>query len=196
MSSLNAVSAKIDALNEYIGRGVAWLTLLMVLVQFFVVIFRYVFSVSFIPLQESIWYLHGIIFMMGAGYTLLHDEHVRVDVFYRDMKPKGKALVDILGSVIYLIPICVLIFYYSFGYVMNSWAVFEGSTENNGLHAKYLLKTVIWLFAGLMALQGLSLAIKGILYRRGEGTHYDELAEDEFLSEDFRADLEKGEHLS
>lgn len=196
MSSLKAISEKIDTLNEYIGRGVAWLTLLMVLTQFFVVIFRYVFSVSFIPLQESIWYLHGIIFMMGAGYTLLHDEHVRVDVFYRDAKPKTKALVDICGSVLYLIPICVLIFYYSFGYVMNSWAVLEGSTETNGLDAKYLLKTVIWLFAGLMALQGLSLAIKGILFRNGTGTHYDEASEDEFLTEEYRAELAEGDHLS
>lgn len=195
MSSLKALSAMIDALNEHIGRGVAWLTLLMVLVQFFVVIFRYVFSVSFIPLQESIWYLHGMIFMLGAGYTLLHDEHVRVDVFYREMKPKSKALVDLLGSVLYLIPICILIFTYSFNYVLNSWAVFEGSTETNGLHLKFLLKTVIWIFSVLMALQGLSLAIKALLYRADQGTHYDDLDGDEFLSEEYRAELAEGDHL-
>lgn len=196
MLALKTVSAKIDALNDIIGRSVAWLTLVMVLVQFFVVIFRYVFSVSFIPLQEGIWYLHGTIFMLGAGYTLLHDEHVRVDVFYRDAKPRTKALVDIFGSVLYLIPICILIFTYSFGYVMNSWAVLEGSTETNGLHAKYLLKTVIWIFAGLVSLQGLSLALKGILYRAGLNTHYDDLEGDEFLSEEYRAELAEGEHLS
>lgn len=196
MSTLKALSAKIDALNDIIGRGVAWLTLLMVLTQFFVVIFRYVFSVSFIPLQESIWYLHGIIFMLGAGYTLLHDEHVRVDVFYRDAKPRTKALVDIFGSILYLIPICILIFTYSFGYVMNSWAVFEGSTETNGLHAKFLLKTVIWVFAGLVALQGVSMVLKGILYRAGLNTHYDDLDGDEFLSEEYRSELSEGDHLS
>ncbi|MBL1421398.1 MAG: TRAP transporter small permease subunit [Alphaproteobacteria bacterium] len=196
MSSLKALSAMIDALNERIGRGVAWLTLLMVLMQFFVVIFRYVFSVSFIPLQESIWYLHGMIFMLGAGYTLLHNEHVRVDVFYRDAKPKTKALIDILGSLIYLIPICILIFVYSYGYVSNSWAVFEGSTETNGLHLKFLLKTVIWIFCLLMALQGVSMAIKGFLYRHDQGTHYDDLAEDEFLTEEYKAELAEGDHLS
>ena len=196
MLFLDAISKKIDSLNDIIGRGVAWLTLLMVLTQFFVVIFRYVFSVSFIPMQESIWYLNGIIFMLGAGYTLLHNEHVRVDVFYRDAKPKNKALVDLLGSVLYLIPICVLIFYYSFDYVMNSWAVFEGSTETNGLDAKYLLKTVIWAFALLMSLQGASLAIKAILYRAGKGDHYDDLEEDEFLSEEYRAELAEQDHLS
>lgn len=193
MPTLETISSKIDFINEKIGRSVAWLTLLMVLVQFFVVIFRYIFSISFIPMQESIWYLHGIIFMTAAGYTLLKDAHVRVDVFYRDVSAKTRAKIDLIGSVLYLMPICIMVFYYSYGLVTNSWKVLEGSTETGGIPAIFLYKTVIWVFAGLLFIQGLSMAIKAYLYIKGEGTHYDEVVEDEFLSAEYLAELKERE---
>ncbi len=196
MSALATISEKIDSMNDTIGRGVAWLVLLMVLIQFFVVIFRYVFSISFIQMQEAIWYLHGVIFMLGASYTLLNDGHVRVDVFYRDASPKNRARVDFWGGVLYLLPFCILVFYLSFGLVVNSWKVLEGSTETNGIHAVYLLKTVIWVFAVLMFLQGFSLVAKAWLYINGKGTHYDEDNADEYLSEDYQKEIKNSETSS
>ena len=158
----------IDALNETVGRGVAWLALAMVLVQFVVVILRYVFAIGFIPMQESIWYLHGIVFMVGAGYTLLHDGHVRVDIFYREARPKAKALVNLLGVLIFLLPVCAVTWWLSWSYVGNSWRIFEGSTEVSGLPFIYLLKTVILVFVVLIVLQGLSLALKSVMVLRGQ----------------------------
>jgi len=157
----------IDALNEKIGRWVAWLAIVMALVQFSVVVGRYVFNAGSTAAQESIWYMHGLIFMLGAGYTLLHDGHVRVDVYYRESSPKRKALVDALGAVFFLIPLCVLTVYLSWSYVFNAWYnsysgtwVLEGSTEGSGLPLIFALKTAIPVFAVLLGLQGLSMLIK------------------------------------
>ena len=105
----------------------------MVLIQFAVVILRYVFAFSNTALSESIWYLHGLLFMIGAGYTLLYDGHVRVDVLYREASPRYKAWVDMLGSLLFIIPLCILTVWLSWGYVINAWIVLEGSTEFAGL---------------------------------------------------------------
>ncbi len=137
--------------------------MLMVLVQFVVVILRYVFSFGSIPAQESIWYMHGILFMVGAGYTLLHNGHVRVDMLYREMPPKRKALVDMIGVIIFLFPICVLLMVVSWSYVVNSWRVLGGSIEISGLPFIYLLKTTILVFVFLMTLQGISMVLNSIL---------------------------------
>ncbi|NRA86700.1 MAG: TRAP transporter small permease subunit [Rhizobiales bacterium] len=196
MSTLEKISNIIDKTNEKIGHFIAWLTLVMVLVQFIVVILRYVYSIGFIQMQESIWYMHGIIFMLGAGYTLLKDGHVRVDVFYRDVTPRMRAIIDFWGGVLYLLPICILIFYYSFGLVVNSWKVFEGSTESDGIQAIFLYKTVIWVFAFLVFIQGTSMVIKAWLYITGQGTHYDDAHEDEFLSKEYLEGIRERENES
>ncbi len=141
----------------------AWLALLMVVVQFVVVVLRYVFGVGSIMMQESIVYMHGILFMLGAGYTLLHGGHVRVDIFYRPASETFKAWVDLFGVVVLLLPVCILIFIYSLPYVENSWHVFEGSKETSGIQGVFLLKTVILVFATLVILQGVSLALHSIL---------------------------------
>ena len=107
---LARITAGIDALNDRVGRGVAWLALAMVLVQFIVVLLRYVFGVGSIYLQELIVYMHGTMFMVGAGYTLLYNEHVRVDVFYREASARFQALVDLAGCVLFLLPVCALIY--------------------------------------------------------------------------------------
>ncbi|MBZ0218332.1 MAG: TRAP transporter small permease subunit [Fimbriimonadaceae bacterium] len=172
MSSLDRIIDPIDKLNLYVGRAVAWLTLAMALVQFIVVVLRYVFAIGFIPMQEAIWYLHGMLFMIGAGFTLLNDGHVRVDVFYREAKTRTKALVDLLGSIFLLMPVCVATFVLSFGYVVNSWTIFEVSTEVSGLPLIFALKTMIWVFAILLGLQGIALMARAVRHLRGESDTY------------------------
>lgn len=168
MQSLARVARAIDGVNQRIGAGVAWLALAMVLVQFVVVLLRYVFGISILVLQESIVYMHATLFMVGAGFTLLHDQHVRVDIFYREAAPRRKAWIDLLGVVAFLWPVCALIAAYGWPYVAKAWAVGEGSVESSGIEGVYLLKTLILVFVALIALQGLSLALKALLRLRGQ----------------------------
>lgn len=172
MSSLDRIINPIDQLNLLVGRAISWLTLAMALVQFIVVVLRYVFAIGFIPMQESIWYLHGMVFMVGAGFTLLNDGHVRVDVFYREAHTRTKALVDLFGSLLLLMPVCIATFILSFGYVVNSWSIFEQSTEVSGLPLIFALKTMIWVFAILLGLQGIALMARAIRHLRGESDTY------------------------
>jgi TRAP-type mannitol/chloroaromatic compound transport system permease small subunit len=162
MTALARIARLIDAFNERTGRLFSWAAVLMVLVQFVVVLQRYVFGIGSIWAQESIVYMHGLMFMVVAGYTLLHNAHVRVDVFYRTMSPAKKAYVDLLGTVLLLWPVCFLVFYVAFPYVEASWAVHEGSRETSGIQGVYLLKSVILVFAVLLALQGLSTVIHAL----------------------------------
>nr|WP_299438389.1 TRAP transporter small permease subunit [uncultured Rhodospira sp.] len=167
MSSLAALARALDAFSRFVGHTTAWLALIMVLVQFLVVVLRYVFGLGFIWMQESIVYMHGLLFMVGAGYTLLMDGHVRVDVFYREASPRRQAIVNLVGSLLFLVPFCALILWVSWDYVMNAWRVMEGSKETSGVQGIYLLKTVILVFAGLVLLQGLSLILRSVLTLAG-----------------------------
>ncbi|MFA7428775.1 MAG: TRAP transporter small permease subunit [Rhodospirillaceae bacterium] len=155
--------AAIDILNRTIGHGVAWLTLGMVLVQFAVVLLRYVFGIGMISLQEGIVWMHAFVFMLAAGYTLATDNHVRVDIFYREASPRTKAIVDLSGVVLFLWPVSVLILWMGWPFVMNSWAVGEASQETSGLPGLYLLKSVILIMPVLLILQGLALALRSSL---------------------------------
>ena len=163
MNRASAVVRTIDMVNERIGRAVSWLALIMVLVQMIVVVMRYVFGVSWLALQESIVYMHAAIFLAAAGYTLLHDGHVRVDIFYRPASERRQAYVDLVGAVCFLLPMASAIFYISWPYVMKSWHVLETSQEGSGLPAVFLLKTVILVYAALVALQGISLALRSFM---------------------------------
>lgn len=160
MNRLARIADVIDRVNDRAGRAVAWLLLAMVLVQFAVVVLRYVFAIGFVPAREAIWYMNGIVFMLGAGYTLLHDGHVRVDVFYREASPRTRAMVDLAGAILFLVPLCIATVWLSWPYVTSSWRVLEGSTEYSGLPLIFLLKTVIWVFALLLGLQGVAMAIR------------------------------------
>ncbi|MDX1604677.1 MAG: TRAP transporter small permease subunit [Candidatus Competibacterales bacterium] len=160
---------RLEAVNAVLGRTVAWLALAMVLLQFAIVILRYVFSVGFIALQESVWYLHGLLFMLGAGYTLLRDEHVRIDVIYREASIRYRAWVDLLGVLLLLLPVCGAILWLSWNYVLNAWRTLEGSTELSGLPLIFLLKTVVLVFAVLLSLQGLALALRALRVLTGAG---------------------------
>lgn len=166
----------VDRLNDAMGRGVAWLTLAMVLITFTVMILRYVFSIGWVWLQESYVWMHGIVFMVGAGYTLLHNGHVRVDIFYRSAGPRYKALVDILGAFFLLLPMVTLVFMMAFGYVATSWSMLEESREAGGMPGLFLLKSVIPVFCLLTGLQGLSLAGRSLMILRG---HPDFISESE-----------------
>ena len=169
----------LQQVNEQIGRVVAWLTLCMVLVTFLVVLLRYLFDLGWIAMQESIVYMHAVVFMLGAAYTLKHQGHVRVDIFYQKMSPRGRAWVDLFGTLFLLIPVCVFIAWTSWGYVADSWDVLEGSREAGGLPGVFILKSLIVLMPMLLLLQGIALALQQILVLQGrlvvEEQHEEEL---------------------
>ncbi len=179
MGFIRALVRGIERLNEVTGRCVAWLALIMVLVQFVVVTMRYVFGLSVLVMQESIWYMHSIIFLVAAGYTLLHNAHVRVDVLYGSVDRKKKALIDLGGVLVILLPMCIATIWLSWDYVLNAWKVREGSVEVSGIPAVYLLKTCIWLFAGTLALQGVALGVRSAFTLAGAGDTFDPIEEQE-----------------
>ena len=150
----------LERVNDWIGRSVAWLTLAMVLTMLGTVIARYVFSVGSIAMQEAVVYMHAMVFMLGAGYALAQDQHVRVDIFYRRFSQKGKDWVDLIGSVLFLLPVCIYLLDASADYVQTSWKIREGSPEAGGLPAVFLLKSLIPAAAFLLALQGVVIAIR------------------------------------
>ena len=150
----------IDALNETVGSGVKWLTLVMGLVMFTTVVLRYVFNLGWIWMQESVTFMHGALFMLAGGFALLHEEHVRIDIIYRPLSQRKKALINIFGVLLLLMPTCFVIFYYAFPYVSDSWSVYEGSREAGGLEGVFLLKTIILIFPVLVGLQGISVLIR------------------------------------
>lgn len=166
---MSALLRSLDLVNATVGRCVKWLAVALVLVQFGVVVLRYVFGTSFIALQESVIYLHAAIFMLGAGYTLLHDGHVRVDIFYGEASPRRKAAIDLFGCLVLLIPSCLVMLHVTWGFVLQSWRILEGPLSVGGLPAVFLLKTLIPLFAALLLIQGVSLALKNLLFLTGRG---------------------------
>lgn len=147
---------RLEQISELSGRAVAWLTLFMVIITFIVVLLRYLFDTGWIALQESVMYLHAFVFMLGAAYTLKHEGHVRVDIFYRKMTPRGRARVDFFGCLLLLIPVCLFITASSWTYVMNAWSLMEGSQEAGGLPFVYLLKTTMLVMTLLILIQGLA----------------------------------------
>ena len=153
----------INKVNIALGKFFSWSLLIMVILTFFIVILRYLFNLGFIWMQELVRYLYASVFMLCAAYTLANDEHVRVDIFYSKLKNRHKILINIIGSLIFLTPVCLCILYYSYTYVINSWMQFEGSLEERGLHAVYLLKTFIWAFAIMLALQSIYIISQGFL---------------------------------
>ena len=155
--------AALDTVNEAVGRVVRWLALALVATQFVVVVLRYVFGTSFIAMQEAVIYLHAALFMAGAGYTLLYDGHVRVDVFYGEASPRRKAWIDLFGVLLLLLPSCLLILYVSWGFVVQAWTILEGPMFVGGIRAVFLLKSLIPLFAVLLLVQGTAMALRACL---------------------------------
>jgi TRAP-type mannitol/chloroaromatic compound transport system permease small subunit len=156
----------IDCITVAIGRIATWCALYIVVAEFAVVVLRYVLHVGSIPLQESVVYAHAGLFMLAAAWTLQVQGHVRVDVFYAQARPRTRALVDLIGAIIFLLPFAAALFALTLPYVERSWLIFEGSPQPSGLPFVYLLKTLIPLFALLMALQGVSQVIRASLVLR------------------------------
>lgn len=146
----------LNAVNRIVGRVIRWLALIMVLVQFAVVVLRYVYGFSSIAVNESVLYMHATLFMLGAGYTLLVDDHVRVDIFQARASDRGKAWIDIFGHTVLLIPSILALLYWSWPSVRNAWAIFEGPISVGGIPAVFLLKTLIPAFCVLLLIQSLA----------------------------------------
>lgn len=159
----------LDRVSTTVGRAASWLTLLMVIVTFVVVVMRYVFDAGFIWVQESVVWMHAVVFMLGAAYTLCDEEHVRVDVFYRGMSARRKAWVDLVGVLLFLLPVCAFLAWKSFDFVTQSWNIRESSREPGGLPYPFipLLKSVLLLMPLAVALQGVSMLLNALRDLRG-----------------------------
>ncbi|PPR25736.1 MAG: hypothetical protein CFH34_01299 [Alphaproteobacteria bacterium MarineAlpha9_Bin4] len=162
MLSLKKTSQLIDNFNVKIGKLFSWLLLIMVLLTCLIVVLRYLFNIGFIWMQELVRFFYAAVFLICAAYTLVEDAHVRVDIFYSKLKEKSKSIINIIGAIVFLLPVCFITFYYSFSYVINSWAQFEGSLEERGLHAVFIMKTFIWVFAFMLFAQGISIICSNI----------------------------------
>lgn len=160
---LQKVSNAIDRLNENIGRGISWLNTLLVVVICYDVTIRYLFNSSSAGIVELEWHLFSFIFLLGAGYALLHDRHVRVDVFYQNYSEKKQAWVNLLGTILFLIPFCVITIHASLKFTGNAFAINEGSPDPGGLPARYIVKAAIPIGFFLLFLQAISLAFKSML---------------------------------
>ncbi|WDE04451.1 TRAP transporter small permease subunit [Thalassomonas viridans] len=164
VNGLKNTLAVIDSFTELTGRMIAWLTLVMVLMTFVIVLLRYGFNLGWVAMQESVLYFHGIVFMLGAAYTLKADGHVRVDIFYQRFSAKNKALVNLFGGIFLLLPVVVFIFYISLDYVVISWQIMEKSSEAGGLPLVYLNKSLLLLLPVTLLLQGLAEIIRNLLF--------------------------------
>ena len=154
----------LDRISIVAGRSASWLTLFMVLVTFVVVIMRYVFDAGAIWLQESVIWMHAIVFMLGAAYTLQQEEHVRVDIFYRNMSATRRGWVDLLGAVFFLLPLGLFLAYTAWDFVVISWQLRETSREPGGLPYPLvsLSKTMLLFMPLALTLQGISMVLASI----------------------------------
>ena len=158
---LLALARLIDTLNARFGQVCAWLTLFLVLGTTVVVVLRYGFGIGATALQEAVLYAHALVFMGAAAWTLQRNGHVRVDIFYQRFSPRYQALVEVLGTLLFLLPVCLFLGWASLHYVSNSWSTLEASSESGGLKFVYLQKSIILILVVSLALQGLSELIKG-----------------------------------
>ncbi len=174
MQMLAGLSRVIDRINDWVGRMVGWVTLGLVLVVFVDVVMRYLFRTSFVFTQEMEWHLFAFIFLIGSGYTLLHDAHVRVDILYQKLGGKGRAWVNFLGVILFLIPGCLLVIITSWKFVLSSWSIMEGSPDPGGIPLRFLIKSCIPVGFSLLLLQGISLGIHSLLQIVGRETVQEE----------------------
>lgn len=168
-STLLRLCRGIDCFTEVTGKGVSWLTLILIITTCAVVILRYFLSSGSIILQEAVTYLHASLFMLAMAFTLKRGGHVRVDVLYGNFSARTQALVDALGTLLLLIPVCLLILFFSWDYVYISWAIEERSTEGGGIAYVYVLKTLLLILPLMLILQGISELIKNTLFFFGLG---------------------------
>ena len=161
------IARAIDSLIAVIGQAVAWLVVVMLLTDVAVVTLRYGFDIVYTWLQELMTYLHAAVFLVGAVHIIQADGHVRVNILYNRMSPRARAWIDIVTMVAVVMPVAVLLHWTSHDYVMNSWAMLEGSPHSGGLDAIYILKSYIWVFADLLLLAALARALHRVAELRG-----------------------------
>ena len=163
------IGSAIDRLSVATGHAASWLTLLMVLATFVIVVMRYVFDTGVVWLQESVTWMHAVVFMLGAAYTLQQEEHVRVDIFYRNMNERRKAFVDLFGVIFFIVPLCVFFIVEAADYVAAAWSIREVSRDAGGLPfpSVPLLKTALIVMPVAVLLQGVSMALRSIAILRG-----------------------------
>ena len=159
---MERIASHIDKLNQYCGRVISWLTLTMVITTFLVVVMRYLFNIGSIALQESITWMHALVFMIGISYTLKREGHVRVDIFYQKMSPYLRAWINLSGTIFFLLPLFGFILWACWDYVLFSWSLNESSQEAGGLPYLFLLKTLLLVMPVLMILQGISMLIHNL----------------------------------
>ena len=165
----NRVLDALDRISIVSGRITAWLTLVMVIVTGIIVVMRYVFDAGAVWLQESVVWMHAVVFMVGAAYTLQQDEHVRVDIFYRDMSKRRRAWVDLVGTLLFLLPLCGFLGYKSWDFVAVSWHLGESSREPGGMPYPFvpLLKSVLLVMPLLLGVQGAAMLVRSLQVIRG-----------------------------
>lgn len=156
----------IDGLNERIGRAVSWFTLALVVVVCADVFWRYLLNRTSPWVMELEWHLFALIFLLGAGYTLKRDEHVRVDLFYERFNHRDKAEVNLIGGLLFLLPWSALIVYFGFQFALDSWQIGERSENPGGLAMRYLIKAAIPAGFFLLFLQGLAEIVRSYLALR------------------------------
>lgn len=166
-NTVQHIADGLDRMNAAIGRAAAWCCLYVVAAEFAVVVMRYALGLGSIRLQESVLYAHAGIFMLAAAWTLQAGGHVRVDVFYAQASPRRRAIIDLIGTLIFLVPFAAALVILSVPYVGRSWHSLEGSPQPSGLPFVYLLKALIPLFAVLIGLQGVAQAIRSALVLSG-----------------------------
>ena len=171
MQQLLRFADAIDRFQDRVGKWLYWLTLLMVAIGAYNAIVRYLDKYTGMTLSsntylEMQWYLFAILFLIGTAYTLRHDAHVRVDILYTRLGDKGKAWINLLGTVLFLFPFCILMLWVSWPAVMNSWEVLEGSPDPGGL-PRYPIKTVVPIAFLLVMVQGMSMTIRAVAVLRG-----------------------------
>lgn len=164
---LQTVSTGIHRLNEWVGRSVSWLNTALVILVCFDVITRYLFSNTSAWIMELEWHLFALVFLLGAGYALRHDRHVRVDLFYADFSARDQALVNLLGAIIFLIPWSLLVIYASYDYAMISYRIGETSPDPGGLPARYAIKFAITAGGFFLLLQGIASLIDSAMILGG-----------------------------
>ena len=157
----------LERMTAVIGRAAAWLILIVVTLEFALVVARYLFSLGSIWASETVIYAHAALFLLAAAWTLQTNGHVRVDIFYAEAKPRTKALVDLVGAVVFLLPFAAVLLWLSMPYATRSWAILERSQEASGLPLVFLLKTLIPIFALLMGLQGVAQIIRSTAILQG-----------------------------
>lgn len=167
MNIMASIIRAISAVNRLLGNVFAWLSLLMVLICFTVVVQRYALGFTVLWMQDLYVWLNGAMFTAVAGFALLRDDHVRVDIFYRPAKIRTKAIIDLIGVLIFLIPFCWVVYTYTWNYVARSWRIGEASSNVGGMPGLYILKSFLLVFVAVIFLQGIAMALRSILVLRG-----------------------------